>query len=83
MAKITMFFLILFMAILLAGTVYAESPTVFGNSKGVVHKGSGGNSMVSPDICNEQELISGCCFDKKCQKWRGFNFLRCHYCISL
>ncbi len=51
MAKITMFILILFMAILLVGTVYAESPTAFGNSKGMVHKGSGGKSMVSPDVC--------------------------------
>jgi len=52
MAKIIMFILILFMAILLAGTVYAESPTVFGNSKGVVHNGSGENSMGFPDECN-------------------------------
>ena len=51
MAKITMFILILFMAILLAGTVYAEGPTVFGNSKGMVHKGSGGKSRISPDVC--------------------------------
>jgi len=46
-----MFILILFMAILLAGTVYAEGPTVFGNSKGMVHKGSGGKSRISPDVC--------------------------------
>ncbi len=43
MAKITMFILILFMAILLASTVCAESPTAFGNRKGMLHKDSGGS----------------------------------------
>jgi hypothetical protein len=51
MAKSTMFTLIFFMAILLAGTVNAESTTVFSNNKGVVHKGSGGKSVVFPDVC--------------------------------
>ena len=51
MAKINMFILILFMAIFLASTVYAESPTVFGNRKGMLHKDSGGKSMVFPDVC--------------------------------
>ena len=51
MAKITIFVLIFFMAILLAGTVNAESTTVLSNNKGVTHKGSGGKSMVFPDVC--------------------------------
>ena len=50
MAKTTIFISILYFAIVLAGTVYAESATEF-NNKNVVHKGLGGESIAFPDVC--------------------------------
>ena len=51
MAKITVFILIFFIPILLAGTVNAESSTVSSNNEGVAHKASGEKSVISPDVC--------------------------------
>lgn len=50
MAKTTISILILFLAIVLAGTVYGEGATVFSNNKNVSSKNSGGKSIIFPDV---------------------------------
>ena len=46
----SIFLVILGMTLMFSAKVYAEE-TVFSNSKGIVHKGSGGMSVVFPDVC--------------------------------